>query len=72
MTIEMRKGMSILDAALQYCGSIDYAAEIAMLNDVAVDTVYDANTTIRVPEVKNGTVDKIRQSGAAFCTGGEE
>ena len=60
--------MSVLDVALQRCGSVDYAAEVAELNALPVDWVFAADAEVVVPEVNSQAAKKISNSGAVFCT----
>ena len=60
--------MSVIDVALQCCGSVDYAAEVAELNALPVDWVFEADTDVLVPEVNSQAAKKISNSGAVFCT----
>lgn len=60
--------MSVIDVALQWCGSVDYAAEVAEINSLPVDWVFGADTDVLVPEVNSQAVKKIGNSGAVFCT----
>lgn len=65
-----RKGVTLLDLAMQYTGSADGVVEIARLNGLAIDTIFAGAQKVIVPDVKSREVEKIKQSGAEFCTGG--
>ena len=68
MRVIVNRCMSLLDVALQWCGSVDYAAEVAELNALPVDWVFSADAEVVVPEVNSQTAKKISNSGAVFCT----
>ena len=68
MRVIVNRCMSVLDVALQWCGSVDYAAEVAELNALPVDWVFAADAEVVVPEVNSQAAKKISNSGAVFCT----
>lgn len=68
MRVRVSRCMSVIDVALQCCGSVDYAAEVAELNALPVDWVFEADTDVVVPEVNSQAAKKISNSGAVFCT----
>ncbi len=69
MIVEVSRGMSLIDVALQFCGDVDKVVEIAELNDIAVDCVAKGNEEWLVPDEKNVIAERIKSSGAVFCTG---
>ena len=68
MRVRVSRCMSVIDVAMQWCGSVDYAAEVAELNALPVDWVFEADDEVVVPEVNSQTAKKISNSGAVFCT----
>ena len=68
MRVRVSRCMSVIDVALQWCGSVDYAAEVAELNDLPVDWVFAADAEVVLPEVNSQAAKKISNSGAVFCT----
>lgn len=52
-TIIVQRGQTLWDIALQYCGTIDAAYQIAAINNILVTTQPKTNNTLKVPEVTN-------------------
>lgn len=69
MIVEVKAGQSLPDVALQFCGDVDRAVEIAELNGLPVDFVASASMELVVPDVRNAMRSRIEASGAEFCTG---
>jgi len=53
---EVLNGQTLFDIALQYCGSIEAAFDIASLNDMPVTSSLRPGETIRLPDVANKRV----------------
>ena len=68
MRVRVSRCMSVIDVALQCCGSVDYAAEVAELNALPVDWVFSSDAEVVVPEVNSQAAKKISNSGSVFCT----
>lgn len=69
MTVKVVSGQSLVDVALQFCGDVDRAVEIAELNGLPVDYVASSSMELVVPDVRNAMRSRIEASGAEFCTG---
>lgn len=47
---------NVLDVALQYCGDIDVAFDLAAQNDMAITDEIPAGTTYKEPEIINNGI----------------
>lgn len=62
-------GQTLFDIALQECGSIDAAFEIASLNDVSISDIPASGMSLNIPEVKNmKTVKYYKNNGIIPAT----
>ena len=68
-TITILPGQSLLDIALQYCGSPDFAPDIATANDVPLDHVADIPATLLLPDPSNAIPTHLRNHACQPCTG---
>lgn len=53
---EVLNGQTLFDLALQYCGSVEAAFEIAAINDIAVTSYVRAGAYVELPEIKDKRV----------------
>lgn len=62
-------GQTMFDLALQYCGDIEAAFDIASLNDMPVTSSLCPGETIRLPDVANKRVaDYFKANGIKPAT----
>lgn len=55
----VQPGQSLLDIAIQYCGSLEALGELARLNGLDVSATLTAGDVLAVPEVANKRVRRI-------------
>ena len=72
-TITILPGQSLLDIALQYCGSPDLAPDIVTANKdnvpLTLDYVADKPVTLKVPDPSNAIPTHLRNHACQPCTG---
>ncbi len=68
-TVTVRRGQSMIDVAVQYCGDADYAYEVAKANGKEVDDVIEADVELQVPSVNTRMAKEVERIGVTPCTG---
>ena len=58
-TVTVLNGQTIFDIAIQSCGNVELAYDIALLNDIDVFSYPQPGTTLKVPDVVNKQVIKM-------------
>ncbi len=53
-TIQAKERQTLFDIALQECGDMEVAFDIARKNDISISTVLDPGTMLQVPEAGTG------------------
>ncbi|MCF8219391.1 MAG: hypothetical protein K9J21_10475 [Bacteroidales bacterium] len=61
MTIEPDKGQDIVDVCLELTGTYKGTVDVAELNGLAIDHVFDGVTEINLPQ---SVIDEIKDLGA--------
>lgn len=54
--IKVKNGQTILDIAVQYCGDVEAAFDIAAMNDIEVTSQPETGTVLLIPEISNKRV----------------
>lgn len=54
--IVAKRGQSLLDIAIIYCGNVSYCVEIARLNNMAVSDSLSINEVIKIPNVSQNNI----------------
>lgn len=68
-TVVLVKGQSLLDGALQHCGSPDYAMLIALMNSLTLDFVATEDTPILAPQGDTRATALLASHGVTPVTG---
>lgn len=55
-TVTAHQGQSILDIAIQLCGSVDAAYDIAVLNGIAVTDELSSGAQLVIPAQRGGAI----------------
>jgi hypothetical protein len=58
-SVIVQPGQTIIDLAIQYCGSVEVANELAQLNDKSITDELQVGETLLVPEVFNKRVRQV-------------
>lgn len=59
MKVTVLNGQTIFDIAIQSCGNVESAYDIALMNDIDVFSYPQPCTMLKVPDVVNKQVVKI-------------
>ena len=54
--IIVKRGQSLLDIAIIYCGNVSYCVEIARLNNMTVSAVLKIGEVLIIPKISNNTI----------------
>lgn len=66
----VHSGQSVFDIAIQHCGSVDAAYDVAVLNSLPLDAELLPGQTLLIPEVTDKrVVDECRRKGVVPGTG---
>jgi hypothetical protein len=66
--IVVNSGMSLMDVALMYNGTMDTLLEIARENNLSLDYCFDVQQTILIPDDSNYYSKKIADRKESFAT----
>ena len=64
-----KRGQSMIDVAVQHCGSADYAYEVAKANGLEADAVLEQDTDMEVPMAGTMAEKSVVRAGVEPCTG---
>lgn len=68
-TAKARKGQSLIDLALQECGSADCGEEVAKMNGLAADYVCSGGEELEMPDGSEEERKRIAAAGVVPVTG---
>lgn len=55
----VKRGQSLLDIAILYCGNVSYCVEIAQLNNMAVSDQLNINQLLVIPDVSRNNIVEL-------------
>lgn len=68
-TVTARKGQSLIDLALQHCGSADWGEDVAKQNNLNPDYVCSGGEVLEMPDGVEAERKRIAAAGVVPVTG---
>lgn len=68
-TVTARKGQSLIDLALQHCGSADWGEDVAKQNSLSPDYVCSGGEVLEMPDGVEAERKRIASAGVVPVTG---
>lgn len=69
-TAIVKKGQTLQDMAIQYCGRLDALSELAILNNLALTQEIVAGQELILPEISDKRVEVVFRTGSYFPAAG--